>query len=229
MKLIELFESKEKSLIGLTINDWPVTRKTRNEMWFGDFDCSNRQLTSLEGAPEKVSGSFYCNGNMLTSLEGAPKEVDGSFNCCDTKLTSLKGAPQKVDRNFYCSDNYLTSLKGAPKEVGGYFYCRSSKLTSLEGAPKEIGGYFDCDGNRLTSLQGIHEIITKINGAFYVTHNPIKSHVLGLLLIDGCIKVSIDNDKVSAIINKYLGKGKDGVLAAQEELIEAGLEEFAQL
>jgi hypothetical protein len=34
---------------------------------------------------------------------------------------------------------------------------------------------------------------------------------------------------VEEIVNKHLGKGRAGMLQAQEELIEAGLEEFAQL
>ena len=31
----------------------------------GDFDCRNNQLTSLEGAPQKVGGDFYCYDNNL--------------------------------------------------------------------------------------------------------------------------------------------------------------------
>ena len=47
----------------------------------GSFYCSDNDLTSLKGSPEKVDGGFYCNGNDLTSLEGAPKKVDGDFYC----------------------------------------------------------------------------------------------------------------------------------------------------
>jgi len=88
----------------------------------GNFNCSNNQLTSLEGAPQKVVGYFDCSGNQLTSLKGAPYEVGGLFNC---------------------SGNQLTSLEGAPKEVGGLFNCSGNQLTSLDGRPKASKYVFD--------------------------------------------------------------------------------------
>ena len=174
----------------------------------GDFDCSHILLTSLEGAPSHVDGNFYCNNNQLTSLEGAPSHVDG---------------------NFYCNYDQLMSLEGAPSHVGGNFCCYDNQLTSLEGSPSHVDGNFDCSYNRLTSLEGIHQQIKTIAGAFYAPENPIKSHVLGLMLINEITKIELDNKQVEEILNRHLGKGRAGMLMAQEELIEAGLEEFAQL
>ena len=76
-----------------------------------------------------------------------------------------------------------------------------------------------------------------IGGYANFISNPIKSHVLGLLLIDGLEEVSFESfsigadaakHKVAQIINKHLKNGRD-VFACQEELIEAGLDEYAQL
>ena len=47
----------------------------------GDFDCSNMQLTSLEGAPNQVVGYFNCSNNQLSTLEYSPMKVGGNFNC----------------------------------------------------------------------------------------------------------------------------------------------------
>ena len=47
----------------------------------GVFDCSDNNLTSLEGSPKVVSGGFYCYNNKLYSLKDGPKEVEGWFNC----------------------------------------------------------------------------------------------------------------------------------------------------
>ena len=93
----------------------------------GNFNCSKcYELTTLEGAPEKVGGNFSCNHcTNLTSLEGAPKKVGKDFNCdwC-IKLTSLEGAPKEVGGNFKCSDCIkLKTLEGAPKKVEINFYC----------------------------------------------------------------------------------------------------------
>ena len=97
----------------------------------GNFDCSRTNLTTLEGAPEKVGGYFDCNRNRLASLKGAPKEVGGAFWCDYNRLTTLEGAPKKVGGDFVCSRNELTTLKGAPTEVGGGFWCghNSKKFT----------------------------------------------------------------------------------------------------
>jgi hypothetical protein len=164
----------------------------------------------------------------LTSLKGAPSEVGGKFSCSNNNLTSLKGAPSEVGGKFYCSDNSLTSLEGSPSKVGGNFYCSHNNLTSLKGAPSEVGGGFSCANNNLTSLEGIHLQISSIAHTGDFSNNPIKSHVLGLLLIDGLQKISLDNTKVEKIINKYL-KGSRDVMDCQNELMDAGLDKYAQL
>ena len=97
----------------------------------GNFDCSNNELTSLEGAPQTVGRDFSCRHNQLTSLEGAPQTVGRDSDCGYTQLTSLEGAPQTIGRDFYCHGNELTSLKGAPQILGGTFY--SSYLDIPEG------------------------------------------------------------------------------------------------
>ena len=113
----------------------------------GWFDCSDNQLTSLEGSPETVGGSFRCDNNRLTSLEGSPQTVGGWFYCYSNKLTSLEGGPQTVGGSFSCSNNQLTSLEGCPQTVGGSFYYHSNKLTSLQGLPKKIGRDLWCYNN----------------------------------------------------------------------------------
>ena len=144
----------------------------------GDFDCSDNNLTSLEGAPQVVGGSFDCSWNNLTSLEGAPQEIGWSFYCHNNKLTSLEGAPQVVGENFRCYDNSLTSLEGAPQVVGNNFYCHDNKLTSLEGAPRKVGGYFHCHSNNLTSLVGAPQVV---GGDFDCSYNPISQKTLKLV------------------------------------------------
>ena len=67
-----------------------------------------------------------------------------------------------------------------------------------------------------------------MGGILYLKNNPVKSHVLGVLLIEGCKGITLDNDIVHLIINKHL-EGERDVFACQEELIEKGFEEYAQL
>ncbi len=130
--------------------------------------------------------------------------------------------------NYSRNELYTLGLENIPSRISGYFYCSVNKLTSLEGAPSSIGGDLDCFSNCLSSLHNIHKQIKHIGGYADFRKNPITSCVLGLLLIDGLEKVYLNTNGVEDIINKHL-KGDRDVFACQEELIEAGYEEFAQL
>ena len=218
MKLKDLFESTEKSVADLGL-----------EFTHGAFDIRNSGLTSLAGSPVKIQNTFRASRNKLTSLIGGPSEVYGSYMCDQNKLTSLEGAPKKVGGHFVCDHNDLESLKYAPEETGRDFDCKFNGLTSLEGAPRKIGRHFSCEMNKLTSLKDVHKIFDEVNGIFDARDNPIKSHVLGLLLIKGITAIEISNLQVQDILNEHLEKGRAGMLMAQEELIELGYEEFAQL
>ena len=143
--------------------------------------------------------------------------------------------PKMISGSFSCIDNQLTSLKGCPEEIGGNFLCGFNGLTSLEFCPKRVGQRFSCVANELISLEGIHKNLHEV-GQFACYDNPIKSHVLGLMLIhvtstaSNAIKTSLGSDgDVDTILNKWKNQGRRGVLGAQRELLDLGYEELAQL
>jgi len=149
----------------------------------------------------------------------------------ENNLITEKTLSEPWPDNFDCFDNKLTSLEGAPSSVDGYFYCFDNKLTSLEGAPSSVGGDFDCYQNQLTTLTGIHKILKQMNGTFYADDNPIKSNVIGLLLVKGCKEVELDNKQVEEIMNRHLKSpfGNLRVLECQSEMLDADLGEWAKL
>lgn len=212
-------EAIERDLLCLQIGSSGehINSDTHNQHWYGDFNCGAKALTSLKGAPKTVEWNFDCNNNNLTSLKHSPTAVGGGYQCYSNKLTSLEGAPEVIPFEFNCSSN---------------------ELTTLEGAPEMIGTDFHCTDNDLTSLRDIHKIIKKMNGIVFADKNPIKSHVLGLLYIEGCIGVRLDNEKVANLMTKYLIKrdrfthgvpNHRFVLECQSNLLDADLEEYAQL
>ena len=86
----------------------------------GWFDCSYCPITSLEGAPEYVSGTFACRScKKLKSLKGAPKKHCTNFDCGGCiALESLEGVTQSNKLVLKCSNCYkITSLKGLPKNM----------------------------------------------------------------------------------------------------------------
>lgn len=123
---------------------------------------------------------------------------------------------------------------------GGSFDCSNAKLASLEGAPEHIGHSFFCKNTSITSLHNIHKHVKYIGNGFYLPHT-IESHVLGVMFIKG-LKRGIKFDhvlqddsgnvqkrwQVENIINKHL-KGNRNPHDAQQELIEAGLSDYAKI
>lgn len=221
MKLKDLQESISKGLSIFNVLGELKSPATK-------LNVPSANITSLDGSPEIVEGAVDISNNNLKSLKGGPKEVGGCFSCTTNSLTSLKGGPKKVGTYYYCSNNKLTSLEGAPETITRDFFCHHNALTSLNGAPKYIKFSLDANSNALTSLEGIHKQIKSIGSGAYFEKNPIKSHVLGLLLIEDLKFVEFDNKPLQNIINKYLKNGKD-VFECQNELMDAGLEDFAQL
>lgn len=202
--------------------------------------CDVCNLTSLEGAPLKINGSFIASDNPnLKSLKGLPKEGIHDLYLHNCDLTSLEGCPTVIHGEFACSDNKkLSSLKGMPQEGVSSVYVRGCNLTSLEGIPREIWGELICADNPITSLKGIHKIIDEIRDKIYLPVT-IKSNILGLLKITSLRQIIFlssdqhkneDLEKIQAIINNYLPNPTSSeIIDCQNELIEAGFEEYAEL
>lgn len=256
MKIRELFENHEVSVINKMINGGVKFTKKMSEsteQWEADFNCANLKLTTLVGVPKNCKFAFACQTNRLTTLEGGPETVGHSFYCFDNNLTSLIGCPKSVGGHFSCSNNNIKSLDGIQERIFGSLDCARNDLKTLQGGPKEIDGTLQCsfndlstfDGfpliignnlflseNKFTSLKNIHKYIKKIGGTIFLTNNPIKSHILGLLLIENLSNIQFSSDPdLENIINKYLpnSRGRTAVYDCQEELIQAGFEEYAQL
>lgn len=212
MKLSTLLESEERTFGQV----YPEMQKSD----YGQWHAANRP------------GEITCSGGKLTSLEGAPKIASADFFCHQNFLTSLKGGPEKVLGDFHADHNKLISLEGVPARIQGDLVLHSNNISSLEGGPTYVGGSVYLGNNKLESLKGIHKHIKHIGSLLYMENNPIKSHVLGLLRIEGLREVLFPSDPrykaAEKIINKYL-KGDRDIFACQEELMNAHYGEFAQL
>ena len=143
-------------------------------------------------------------------------------------LSAMGVQPTAFVTHFIASCQDLTSLKGAPISVYGNFDAACNVITSLDGIPSFIDGHAYMFNNKIASLHNIHKQIKHLNGYFNAKSNPITSHVLGLLLIDGLKGVWMDHLQVETILNDHIQGDRD-IFACQEELIEAGLEDFAKL
>lgn len=199
----DLFGHEKKNVI--VQDDYSVIVKNM------DVNLSKRGLVQLPLRFDWVTDDFWCHNNSLTSLEGSPKKC----------------------LNFNCQTNSLTSFVGSPRECSN-FTAYDNSVTSIEGMPEIINGRCDISQNKITSLHNIHKVIRQLNGTLYVDSGNIKSCVLGLLLIPGQFRVGDDVRRGHGttwkdIINRHQGQGKNGVMRAQGELIDAGYRDLARL
>ena len=135
----------------------------------GNFDCSVNYITSLFGAPSKVTGNFKCSGNLLSSLKGAPFSVGKDFNCFLNKLTSLEGGPATVGGNYSCDSNELTTLTGVPRELNR-LDCGFNPLLSFQGGPEKVGALI-CIRAPIESLEHAPR---EVSGDILVTSTKLK-------------------------------------------------------
>lgn len=194
------------------------------------LESKERSVRSVYGKQPSHAQIFYCDSNELTSLEGSPITVKDSFVAYRNNFTSFKGGPTTVGGIMYIYRNRLKSFEGAPEYIGKNFIVNDNEISSFEGAPRFIGGNLLLIRNKLDSLKGIHKYIKQINGVLNVSENNVSSHVLGVLRIEGLEALILDPvaKEVQDIINKHLAGDRD-IFACQEELINAGFEEFAKL
>ena len=206
---------------------------------------SSNYLTSIDWAPEVVSGDFECNNNQITSLEGGPKEVHGTFDCEQNKLTSLEGGPKVVKGSYVCSNNNLGNLKGIADEVGASVDVSNCNLTSLEFLPSKIGANLFIDNNKITSFRGIYKVLKEINtckseygGTIAFKSNHVEKGLISIMGIKGIRELLFtygakikhphlsEIQKAIDIINNSIKNNIDAI-TTQKLLADAGLMKYS--
>jgi hypothetical protein len=159
-------------------------------------------------------------------------DIDGDLDLRQCELTSLEGCPTALSGGLFISRNKLSTLLGGPTIVGNHFGASQCALTDLNGIPARIGGDLYLENNPLTSLQGINKL-KEMNGWIYLRDCPITSHILGVFFIKGCKGIfagySIQLQAASDIVNKHISKGRSGLIYCTQELIRAGLSQYADI
>ena len=140
---------------------------------------------------------------------------------------------RKIEANFEIANNDLRSFKGMPNEIlGSCYFGRNRSLSSWAFAPRIVGGTMGA-GLSMDSFHNIHKHVDYIGHS--INSNTATSCFLGLLFIKGLQHLSCSNQDVARIFNKYLkvpynyGSPLRDIHSCQEELIEAGLAEYAKL
>lgn len=157
-------------------------------------------------------------------------DVDGLCVICNENLEQIPVSFGRIDGDFDCSINKLKSLHGSPRTIDGDFYCTQNNIDNLDGFPNYVRGDCWLFENNIKTLHNIHKLRIKFGtgATLDLSRNPIKSHILGLMLVENLLTVQLDNKKVQQILNKHLKRGRN-IHNCQEELIQAGFTEYAKL
>ena len=150
---------------------------------------------------------------------------------------------QKFINDFGTENKPLKIFKGSSYNTGTETIHDFSKLPNIIETDLILN-----DNCAFDSLKGIHKHFRKINGSISCDGRKIKSHILGVISIEGVTDLSLGADwrksfygtktpnrgfELEEIMEEYLPastkyKGGD-IFACQEALIEAGFDEYAQL
>jgi len=136
----------------------------------------------------------------------------------------------------------LVSLRGLPVHIKGYLGAQGNNIVTLNNFCTTVEMDVDLSDNRIKSLKNIHKHFVFIGETIILGLNPIKSHILGLVLIEGLNGIdyyssdsNLEFRKASRIVEKYLKNNtslkarKKNLYDCQSELIDGGLDEYAKL
>ena len=185
---------------------------------FGSHKVINGKVEHT--SKQLILGGFFfdADGVLLLPFSSA-KAVE--VRCF--RMTSFKGFPEVIRPGYYGS-----SLEwDLPAEGGNY------KVTDWEGFPKEFVGEVNLNHSKYSELRydKWHKVVKSLEGGLYI-HLYYKGPLMSLLMVPGLTRLGEPpNPPLEApakIINKYL-KGDRDVMECQEELIQAGLKEYARI
>lgn len=133
-----------------------------------------------------------------------------------------------VSETFGWMGSTVQSLRGSPEQCGNFFVDYAVNVNTFEHFPKIINKKLTMYHDGLDTFCGLSERVKHIGEEIEFSQKAIKSGGIGLILT-GLPKLKYGGFTPPwKIISKYMGK-PDQIFECQNELIEAGFEEYAQL
>lgn len=186
-----------------------------------------------------VNGDFSITHLRLKDLTGCPSDITGTFNASYNILQDLKNGPRRVGGDYYVSYNPdLKSLDGMAEIAAGTVNLSSTRISEedFKYLPKKMKALRFSNCENIKSISSLHKYVEEIEQAIGLTSVNISGGLLGLLKIKGLSAVQYGFssgdplDRALTIVDKYLPvKSAEDIMDCQDELIDAGLKEYAKL
>lgn len=215
MKIRELFETSAHYDTTEILEWWKDKR----------LISDNEVSANADGSITINTDDFIIVNNMLDADGTFPLKIvsQQKLTICAPKLTSFKNFPNTI----ICNHDKQFSLRLFNKD--------HPKLKTLEGCPEFLDGIVDLSNGSNLTLSGIHKHIKRIQTGLYVPFEykgPLLS-VLKIKELEWVGTLSSEDSapelfKATELISNHLQRGRN-ILNCQEDLIDYGLEEYAQL
>lgn len=199
-------------------DNWFFTSKQQINAWFKTMGFSKSDyVINDDMSVSHNSHNILITNNELIWYKGEKCVIPINFRSCASDFTIT-------------SDNLL-SLKGVPRSIGGAFKLKADGFTSVEYLPEEAEDIF-IHTSGIVELKGIEKWV-KNTYSIYVPHD-VKGllslvKIKSLNLISTWSNASDDLKRACEIVTKYCEANTHDVFACQEELIDAGLKDYAEL
>jgi hypothetical protein len=183
---------------------------------------------SMETLKIQQDGSIVDNKSRFVLKDSML--IDGYFpiKLQSVKMLSVMSSDLKSFINF---PDQIIGNKGLTSSL--FFSIFNKHLTSLAGLNiKSVDGAIDFSLLLNLKLSNIHKHIKSLNGELVIPQH-YKGPLLGVLNIANLKRVTVHTSGKEQpaldIINDYIQSGNKDIIACQEELIEAGLKDYAKL
>jgi len=178
----------------------------------GFFETHDSWPTIVDAMLVEHGGKWYIPFR-LKEWENDKRDNDLSLN--DLKLSSFLGFPNKIDGSLTVTNCNDLTVEGCPSIIGQNFAWWNIPITNhIDKVLKEVGGTIVVPPTYLGYLSFL-----KIKKLKSITHTG------GLSLVGTYPKAALE---AKDIVNEHLS-GNRNILECQEELIDAGLKDYAEL
>ena len=187
-----------------------------HEHWWARND-QNQEIFAVK--LNEVTGNLYCSQRFLETLENFPNVVHGDLHIINNRLKTCEGGPIEVDGDYNVTNNRLRGTTGFAKKIGKrLMFGENDTIHDLKGIHKDVksvGEYINIPCTVTESILGLNAIahsakvviaVRSAKGPAKGAHLPYLKKALGILW---------DN--------------REDIMECQEELIQAGLKQYARM
>jgi hypothetical protein len=194
-------------------------------------DDQNPSLERVKEITDWVRRNSDARWHQIDVIADGTVDIKGDIKLISGRFTKLPVKFNSVWNGFDCSNEGLTTLEGCPEKVGKQFMAYGNEITTLVGGPKVVHGGYNVLNCPLETLEGLPNHVSM---TLWLPWRPGMGY-LRAVIVNGATHITVQDEYnrkqqgLMDILNRYRGRGVNGVMPCAAELIKAGYREAARL